>query len=472
MIKVLLADDEPHVLQFLQNSIPWNRLGLELAATARDGETAAQLAVLRQADIVITDIRMSKMDGLALCRRLKEQNPDIQIILISGYAEFSYARQALELGIIGYCLKPIDMEELTAFLCTAVRRIQKERYANAEWLLDCIESQDSDEIRRSLAAAGLNDGLYWVAASCGLHDIAHKLHAAVSCKSGKHTCVYLSPVPFPRDEAVRLISFAGQNVGIGICPDAVPADGLSQAVQTAIIFSYQYFLTGRPFLCERPVSESLTAELFARLDAALRSPKALYDFLEKLLTADLGMLFDISSAFRFYNIIYSDKLLRFLARTGEHYLYGFDQFTHTYASFAHALREISDALKDRTPDITMEDMFHESPSTKKEPETASGTFLKLLKYINANYEKDLSLKLLSETFYLTPSYVSTLVKNETGMTYTQYITNLRMEKAKQLLSTTNLSLAQISEAVGFNDYFYFIKKFKKETGMTPGRFRN
>ena len=80
------------------------------------------------------------------------------------------------------------------------------------------------------------------------------------------------------------------------------------------------------------------------------------------------------------------------------------------------------------------------------------------------------LKRVSEELHLNASYISQLIKNETGLNYTQYITELRIEKAKELLTNTKLSLAEISEAVGFNDYFYFIKKFKREVGVTPGKF--
>ncbi len=96
--------------------------------------------------------------------------------------------------------------------------------------------------------------------------------------------------------------------------------------------------------------------------------------------------------------------------------------------------------------------------------------MKIIKYLNENYEKDVSLKKLSGLFHLNSSYVSFLIKNETGLTYSQYLTELRIGKAKELLTTTDLSLAEISEAVGFNDYFYFIKKFKKVVGVTPGHF--
>lgn len=84
--------------------------------------------------------------------------------------------------------------------------------------------------------------------------------------------------------------------------------------------------------------------------------------------------------------------------------------------------------------------------------------------------QEINLKTISQEFHLNSSYISQLIKNETGLTYTQYITELRMNKAKELLKTTRLSLNEISEAVGFHDYFYFIKKFKREVGITPGKY--
>ena len=90
--------------------------------------------------------------------------------------------------------------------------------------------------------------------------------------------------------------------------------------------------------------------------------------------------------------------------------------------------------------------------------------------MNGHYTQDIPLKEVAALFHLNASYVSQLIKAETGQTYTQYVTQLRIGKAKELLRTTNLSLAQVSEAVGFNDYFYFIKKFKREVGVTPGKF--
>lgn len=460
MIKVLLADDENRILQFLQSSIHWNELNLELIGTANDGKTAVALATKYHADIVITDIRMPEISGLALCKHLKEINPDIQIILISGYAEFSYAREALQLGAIGYCLKPIDTEELITLLHTAIKKIKKERIVNADILLDYIETQNSIEIRHTLKELGLGRGPYYIAASSGMSNAHAKLGADFYCRLGKHKYLYFSSSPFLRDEAVKLISFSQKNAGIGLYSDPVPAEELRSAVETVIIFSYQYFLAGRSLLCEHAISDSLTTEMLSRLHTALQSKQKLYEFIFQLLQADLSMLFNISSAFQFYNIIYANNMIQPSEKMTEHYLYSFEQFVHEYGSFHYALKEILNTLAEEDPHS--EDLSFAS----------SGTFLKILKYINTNYNKDISLKLLSDTFHLNASYISTLIKNETNMTYSQYVTKLRIEKATSLLQTTDMSLTEISESIGFNDYFYFIKKYKKETGITPGSFRH
>ena len=108
MLKVLIADDEKHVITHLQTHIPWTQLGLEVVATANDGAEALRFARQIPIDIVISDIRMPNMDGLELCRRIREENQLIQFIILSGYADFSYAKRAIELQVLGYCLKPVD----------------------------------------------------------------------------------------------------------------------------------------------------------------------------------------------------------------------------------------------------------------------------------------------------------------------------------------------------------------------------
>ena len=112
MFRVIIADDENRIVKMLAASIPWTKLGLSVASFASDGMEALRLAEEKKADIIITDIRMPGLNGLELCEKLHEANPNIQIILISGYADFSYAQRAIQLGVLGYCLKPVDIQYL------------------------------------------------------------------------------------------------------------------------------------------------------------------------------------------------------------------------------------------------------------------------------------------------------------------------------------------------------------------------
>ena len=110
MFRVIIADDENRIVKMLAASIPWTKLGLSIASFASDGMEALRLAEEKKADIIITDIRMPGLNGLELCEKLHEANPNIQIILISGYADFSYAQRAIQLGVLGYCLDQLHSE--------------------------------------------------------------------------------------------------------------------------------------------------------------------------------------------------------------------------------------------------------------------------------------------------------------------------------------------------------------------------
>ena len=126
MFRVIIADDENRIVKMLAASIPWTKLGLSIASFASDGMEALRLAEEKKADIIITDIRMPGLNGLELCEKLHEANPNIQIILISGYADFSYAQRAIQLGVLGYCLKPVDIQYLQKLLRQAVQNIRRE----------------------------------------------------------------------------------------------------------------------------------------------------------------------------------------------------------------------------------------------------------------------------------------------------------------------------------------------------------
>lgn len=127
MYKAVLCDDNEIILEGLKTGIDWERMDIQVAGTAADGQEARQLVESLSPDILITDIRMPIMDGLELTRWAKSRNEQIAVVVISGYDDFQYARQAVSLGVIDYVLKPIDMEEFLSILQKVVARCRQAR---------------------------------------------------------------------------------------------------------------------------------------------------------------------------------------------------------------------------------------------------------------------------------------------------------------------------------------------------------
>ena len=140
MFRVLIADDENSVVQSLVCSIPWEELGLEVVRTASDGAAVLEYVEKEEVDIAILDIRMPGVNGLELCSEMRKKNERIQLIIASGYAEFAYTEKAIQYGVIGYCLKPLDYVQVTRFLRRAVHNLRRDGHvADREDLMEILE---------------------------------------------------------------------------------------------------------------------------------------------------------------------------------------------------------------------------------------------------------------------------------------------------------------------------------------------
>lgn len=126
-IKLFLVEDEIVIRNGIKNSIEWEKEGYEFAGEASDGELAYPMILKEKPDILITDIRMPFMDGLELSRLVKQELPDIRILILSGYDEFDYAKEAIRLGVTEYLLKPVSASKLLESLRGVSQLIQQEK---------------------------------------------------------------------------------------------------------------------------------------------------------------------------------------------------------------------------------------------------------------------------------------------------------------------------------------------------------
>ena len=194
MYKVFLVDDEIVVREGVRSSFPWDETEFRLVGEAPDGEIALNMLQDVKPDILITDIRMPFMDGLELCRRVRRSMPWIYIVILSGYDDFAYAREAISLGVKEYLLRPVSGEELLAVLERIAERIREDKRQQANMIA----------YREQLASSGrylkdkLLTELYGGENVDRILKSAQNMHLNLSAK--RYQVMLLVPSPEPQTE--------------------------------------------------------------------------------------------------------------------------------------------------------------------------------------------------------------------------------------------------------------------------------
>ena len=245
--------------------------------------------------------------------------------------------------------------------------------------------------------------------------------------------------------------------GLGYLCAPTAAATFSDDLRTAVSFALHRFITGKSQAVCGCGSEDKS--YLSRVQEAIARQKD--GDLLGILRGMQGVFPDlsVSCAFRISNMVHNYRFDPSFDDDGENgYAYDFD---HLLAMYSSAEEMTSGLIR----------LFQE-PAGPAEPafESENMTFLKIVKYIHQHYADDLSLSALADALHVTPGYASRLFSRESGTTYRRYLTELRVEKAKELLNTSNLSLMEVCNRVGFNDYFHFLKTFKRLTGISPGKY--
>lgn len=457
MFRALIADDESSVVQSLLCSVPWEELGIEVAGTASDGSAVLELAEKEGIDIAILDIRMPGMNGLELCSQLRKKNERIQLVIASGYAEFAYAEKAIQYGVIGYCLKPLDYMQVIRFLRRAVQNLQKDQHM-IDWadLMEILERREESEIRECLAHLGFYQEKYFVAVSGGERKLLALEESGISVRLGRGQWGYIMCTNRIRQLGDELYQIPGWS-GIGYVQQALAGEVIYEAFEECTARAFQYFVDGENKLCSQlddwranrwldEVQKKIQTDQWERLVSILEEigQKGREDF-------------TVRSALRLCNLIFSHSLFR--DEENDYYIYSIEQLVNTYGDFPEMLRQLQRFLEENAAEAESEQNF------------TNATFMKLMKYVNENYRSEISLTGAAQVLNMNSNYISQLFKRETSITFVYYITQRRLDDAKELLTTTKKPLTDIALEVGFNDTFHFIKTFKKFIGMTPGQYR-
>ena len=419
-MRILLVDDEPIVLQGINTIIQKTECkDWAVVGQCTSGEEALTLFDTLRPDIIITDIRMNGgISGLELTQQIKKKDSDTLIILLTGYAYFDFARQAIKLGAFDYLLKPTCYSHIIDCLQRAQRELQQKREKQmAENLLnDNLENHRTRAREKFLI--DLTKGLYPVDQDVDELCRSYNLQADS----------YL----------VLFIKYLQQ------C-NALENDSKDKNIQ---IFAIKNFIA--EFLSEDcravPVtidSEHLFVVLLVSVDHDLDTLSRKIDSLS--ITAsqvlNLRMWIGVSSP--------CSKA---------------EELCVCYEQAEHCLTLANNTRSGLT-------FFSHLPLTNPEI-VYSDNIIKALVYIQNHYQESLSLKAVADHVYLNIWYFSDLFKREVGKSFTDYVTELRINHAKELLKDRNKKLYQIAYEVGINEPAYFSQLFKKVTGQSPKEYRN
>lgn len=408
MIKVFLVDDEVVIREGIRTSFPWDETEYTLVGEAPDGEIALPMIRDTNPDILITDIRMPFMDGIELCRTVRSRMPWIGVIILSGYDDFEYARKGIQLGVKEYLLKPISAEELRQVLDRVSESMKRDKQ----------ERERSERLRRRLESGDqfLRDKL---------------LSALFSEESGEA-------------DAEGIITQL-ENLGMNI---RSPYYAVIDAAFTPI-------REGQDALWE--LAEASGG--IVRATACRTGSRLLVLGKKEADAEEQAYAFGASAA---------DELERsgcgkIRISIGE-IVDKPDLILHSMKTARHLRHMLGDG--EEKPVIIGVRETGDLPDGKKSVSAEARLWLSQ-NYTNAN----LMLQDAAQAVGMSNSRFSTVFAQETGNTFTEYLTMLRLNRAKELLRETDRKSGQIALDVGYNDSHYFSYLFKKNTGMTPGEYR-
>ena len=474
MYKVLLVDDEELVLKSLWAGIEWAKEGYEVVGTAASGAEALEKIESLNPDLVFTDIRMPDFNGLELLAKMRKQYPKISVIVVSGYAEFAYAQKAIKYGAIGYCLKPFDYDEITGYLrelsSHLTVRNKEPQQANLENMLAAFAASGEAgvELEKICISYGIEfTKMLWVLYVKDLHLDSEPAHI-VKIQSGARNFFYLISTNNKQEinrnwtECLKRIV---PPATAGVSGPVLGPQEIYPAMKRAKRQAHHRFCC--------PHSEvyvSFASNERPNLNAVREYGQAL---VEQNIQRTLDMLEILAEQFRSEKLMIDQALL--IANMTESFLL-MEEGTSSpplyidCESLMLEYADVFDMINSFKRQLTVVELS-DDPKEVIPPLTSSDHFSRIIEYIHQHYKKELTAAMMAKQYHLNPSYFSQLFKKNTNTTFTDYITRLRIEEACRLLSSSEDKIGDIVEQVGFNDYFYFSRLFKRIKGMSPTEYR-
>lgn len=520
MYKVIIIDDENIILHGLKTIINWSDYGCEVCETAKNAKEGLEKIIANKPDIILTDIKMKNSNGLDMIEQALEHVPDAKIIVMTGYRTFEYAYHAISLGVFAFLLKPTNPDDIKTTIQKAVQELDEQilkkndiehlQSENTQYKSIYIENTLSDfinfksspnvDIDSFMRTHSANFNSYCIL-SIYIDGISNQLDIEKKEKiksiilnrfNNSFTPYLINPdfqkniitivltytedlskynITIPTEQInLQLSELFCTMTSIGVSPSSTDFNELEKKYHESIrALEHRKYTGDGTVIFFTDISVPKFIENYTN-----HMQQTLFDY---VLSGNIDAMGETLSAMRqsIYkndiNYVQSfcyDTIIKLYSAAEKllSYLH-FDEETASLEKFIYKCDdpdELVSLLYDIAYDMT--DKIHELNNA-----LVMYTINKIKSYVGTHFAEPITRQSIAEHIGITPNYISTIFKKSTGISLVSYITQVRIDKAKELLSSGKYKHTEIASMVGFNDGFYFSKSFKKITGMTPSDYQ-
>ena len=521
MIKVMIVDDEYDIRQGLKKIINWEEQGYTIIGEAADGDEALTMFKKSAPNLIITDIKMPGTDGLELARKMREEDSNVKMIILSGHDDFTYARKAIMYDVESYLLKPVDpnelCEELTNIretlekeLITLYREREKEKwihdfffrklvrgepfqeneFKHNDWLMlknyECfvmlmVELDDFDESLLQLSESdillkkfAIRNVLEEIVEDTGIgivyEENNHRLGILLSGSTSQLTQLSIKSLTNKMIEFTEC--YAKQFISIGVGHKVYRKEEISSSYQKAsLALEKSFFNPKQQVYYHNKINTDLAVwsldwTAYGLTEAVEQLNRIEMDHQLDILFQELNAKdapFETIRDVLVYTLVKLSHVV--IEADGDWSKLYFNHFGESdWVTDVRTSGEAKQGLKGICLDII-------DYLLKKRNNPIQNNISEIVHYIDKNYWEELNLKKLADFFYVSPAYLGQLFKRETGQYFNDYLNQVRIKKAQQLLLNKNLTILDISEKVGYKNTNHFYIHFKNLTHLNPGDYR-
>lgn len=508
MYNVLIVDDEPMIREGLATLISWTNYGFEVIDSASNGKVALEKYHNNHFDLIIADIRMPEMNGITLIETIRQTDKDIHFIILSGYADFEYAKKAISARVAGYLLKPVDEDELVEYLEKLKKKLDQQQSLNQlkisnhtllknKFILSLLHEESSVYEYEELDYWQLISKEYQIillkfstSNNIDIEEIKQALTQSFEPDRGalfindSTIGMILKDIPKTIESYQYLFETIKKVVHV-YDPIISMSEVVTSIKELSTAFRQAQELLGNYFYYEEKGFLNKNSKLFLARQEVRMGSKDVYESLLDSYAEKVYFAIDIASQKgieeRLIEIAQllvnegctEEKIKRFFFRMISTVL---NKCSAEKPEIQSVLSEVSEGMMDIYKQANLPQLIQyiERLFTKIISSLEYGDqhdqMKRLEDFILRNYHKHLKLEMLAEIFNYNSAYLGKLFKNHTGEYFNTYLDKVRIESAKKLLNQ-GLKVYQVAEQVGFTNVDYFHNKFKKYVGASPSTYR-